>query len=154
MKSAEVDLTDDHYRKVAFFTDGRQLQKSKDDNYQEVAASWNGSQLVSDEKTPQGSKMSRTFELSPDGRQFYETVHVDRGKSKGTLVIRYVYDVTGSSSQAEHQADPNQPVLKRHSDGGSGTTTSSPQDAPAPQPPDPDQPVMRKRTDDSGTPSQ
>ena len=91
IKNAEVDVTDDHFRKLVFFTDGRQLQKPKDDSYQEIAAHWNGSQLVSDEKTPQGAKMSRTFELSQDGRQFFETLHVDRGKSKGLLVIRYVY---------------------------------------------------------------
>ena len=56
LKSAEVDVTDDQYHKMAFFTDGRQLQKPKDDSYREIAAHWDGSQLVSDEKTPQGSK--------------------------------------------------------------------------------------------------
>ena len=148
LNSPEVDLTDDHYRKLAIFTDGRQLQKSKDDNYQEIAAHWDGKQLVTDEKTPQGSKMSRAFELSPDGRQFFETVHVDRGKSKGLLTIRYVYDVAGASSQADHASDPDQPVLKRHPDNSDSTSTQ--QGAQPAQPPDPDQPVMRKRTDDSG----
>jgi len=148
INSAEVDLTDDHYRKIAFFTDGRQLQKSKDDSYQEIAAHWDGKQLVTDEKTPQNAKMSRTFELSPDGRQFYETVHVDRGKSKGLLTIRYVFDAAGASTQADHSTDPNQPVLKKHAD--TTNTGASPESGQTGQPPDPDQPVMRKRTDDSG----
>ncbi len=152
LHNPEIDLTDDHYRKLAFFTDGRQLQKQKDDSYQEIAAHWDGKLLVTDEKTPQGAKMSRTFELSADGRQFFETVHVDRGKSKGQLVIRYVFDVASSSSQADHESDPNQPVLKRHAD--PSDTTSNPQGAPPSQGPDPDQPVLRKRTDDSSSPPQ
>src|SRR5882762_5835062 len=38
MTGAEVDLVDDRDRKQAFMTDGRKLQKSKDENYQEIAA--------------------------------------------------------------------------------------------------------------------
>ena len=64
MTGAEVDLVDDRDRKRAFMTDGRKLQKSKDDNYQEIAAKFDGTRLVSDEKDPRGNKMSRTFELS------------------------------------------------------------------------------------------
>lgn len=152
IKNPEIDLTDDHYRKLAFFTDGRQLQKPKDDSYQEIAAHWDGKLLVTDEKTPQGAKMSRTFELSSNGRQFFETVHVDRGKSKGQLVIRFVYDVAGTSTEADHESDPDQPVLKRHPD--SGNSTSIPQGAPSGQGSDPDQPTMRKRPDDSSNPPQ
>jgi len=150
LKSPEVDLTDDHYRKLAFFTDGRQLQKSKDDSYKEIAAHWDGKLLVTDEKTPQGAKMSRTFELSPDGRQFFETVHVDRGKSKGLLTIRYVFDAASAGTQADHSTDPDQPVLKRHADttNGDAGQQGAPQTG---QGSDPDQPVMRKRTDDSGS---
>jgi len=150
LNSAEVDLTDDRYRKLVFFTDGRQLQKpKKDDSYQEIAAHWDGKQLVTDEKTPQGAKMSRTFELSPDGRQFFETVHVDRGKSKGLLTIRYVFDAAGASTQADHASDPDQPVLKRHAESSNGDANQ--QGTQTGQGSDPDQPVMRKRTDDSGS---
>jgi hypothetical protein len=117
LMNAEIDVTDDQYRKLVFFTDGRKLQKPKDDSYQEIAAHWNGSQLVSDEKSPEGGKMSRTFELSQDGRQLYETLHIDRGKSRGSLVVRYVYDGTNpKNGQSGHDSDPEQPVLKRHSD--------------------------------------
>ena len=112
LKNAEIDVTDDQYRKLVFYTDGRQLQKSKDDRYQEIAAHWNGSQLVSDEKGPRGGMMSRTFELSQDGRQVYETMHIDRGKSRGALVVRYVYDVVDSQNErSSHDSDPAQPVL-------------------------------------------
>src|SRR6266849_2724466 len=93
MTGAEVDLVDDRERKRAFMTDGRKLQKSKDENYQEIAAKFDGNRLVTDEKDPRGNKMSRTFELSSDGRQLYETLHMTTGRNNTPLVVRYVYDI-------------------------------------------------------------
>jgi len=95
-KDTSMELTDDRDRKRVFVTDGRKLEKGKDDSYQEIAARWNGTDLVSDEKTPKGGKLSRTYELASDGRQLYETVRIDDtktgGKSGAYVVIRYVYD--------------------------------------------------------------
>jgi hypothetical protein len=102
MTGAEVDLTDDQNRKRAFITDGRKLQKSKDANYQEIAAKWEGHRLVTEEKDPRGNKMSRTFELSSDGMELYETLHMTVGRNSTPLVIRYVYD----------QASPSQPAIQ------------------------------------------
>jgi hypothetical protein len=99
MTGAEVDLVDDQSRKRAFMTDGRKLQKSKEENYQEIAAKWDGTRLVTDEKNPSGGKMSRTFELSYDGRQLYETLHMTTGRSNTPLVIRYVYDIPAQTRQ-------------------------------------------------------
>src|SRR6266849_10161403 len=93
MTGAEVDLVDDRDRKRAFMTDGRKLQKSKDENYQEIAAKFDGNRLVTDEKSPRGDKMSRTFELSEDGRQLYEALHMTTGRNNTPLVVRYVYDL-------------------------------------------------------------
>ena len=80
LKDAEVDATNDQGNELVFFTDGRKIQKSKNDTLQQISAHWNGSQLVTDEKGPQGKKMSRTFELFSDGRQFYETWHIEDGR--------------------------------------------------------------------------
>lgn len=100
MTGAEVDLQDDRDRKQAFMTDGRKLKKSKDDNYQEIAAKWDGNKLVSDEKSPRGGKMSRTFELSPDGRQLYENLHIEgSGRSNRTQDVHYVYDILAQTTQ-------------------------------------------------------
>lgn len=93
MTGAEVDLLDDRDRKRAFMTDGRKLKKSKDDNYQEIAAKWDASRLVTDEKDPRGNKMSRTFELAEDGQQLYETLHVKMGRSNTETSFRFVYDI-------------------------------------------------------------
>lgn len=100
MTGAQVDLQDDHDRKRAFMTDGRKLKKSKDDNYQEIAAKWDGHRLVTDEKSPRGGKMSRSFELSPDGRQLYENLHMESsGRSNRSVDLHYVYDVTAQTTQ-------------------------------------------------------
>lgn len=104
-KDPEVDLTDDQSRKRALFTDGRKLQKSdaKDDSYEEIAAHWNGSRLVTDEKGPRGGKMSRTFELSYDGAQLYETIRLTTGRSNTPIDVRYVYDPIPPGSGPENQ---------------------------------------------------
>jgi hypothetical protein len=103
MTGAEVDLVDDRDRKRAFMTDGRKLKKSKDENYQEIAAKFEGNRLVSDEKDPRGNKMSRTFELSSDGRQLYETVHMTSGRSNTPRVVRYVYDLPAQTVEQSKQ---------------------------------------------------
>ncbi len=100
MTGAEVDLMYDQNRKRAFITDGRKLQKSKDANYQEIAAKWDGNRLETEEKDPRGNKMSRTFELSYDGMQLYETLHMTAGRSNTPLVIRYVYDQAPAAQPA------------------------------------------------------
>lgn len=98
MSGAEVDMTDDLDRKRAFMTDGRKLQKSKDSSYAEIAAHWEGTRLVTDEKDPRGNKLSRSYELSPGGLQLFETIRLEGGRSGGGQVIRYVYDAVDSPS--------------------------------------------------------
>jgi hypothetical protein len=103
MTGAEVDLLDDRDRKRAFMTDGRKLQKSKDDNYQEIAAKFDANRLVTDEKSPRGRKMSRTFELSSDGMQLYETLRMESGRSNRSMQIRYVYDLPAQTEAQRKQ---------------------------------------------------
>ncbi len=111
-KDVEVDTFDDQERKRAFFTDGRKLQKSKDANYQEIAAHWDGARLVTDEKNPRGGKMSRTYELSYDGTQLYETLHMTVGRNNTPLVVRFVYDQApgANSPPASATSAPSAPA--------------------------------------------
>lgn len=37
--------------------------------------------------------MSRTFELSPDARQLYETLSLKMGRNNTERTIRFVYDI-------------------------------------------------------------
>lgn len=120
--ASEVDMTDPDFNVMSFFTDGRELPKATYDSHEEAAAHWDGSQLVSDEKSPLGGKMSRTFELSKDGRQMIETVHIDHGKKK-PIDIRYVYDAINNDIEPG-DSDPNRPVLKRNQDGSANNESS------------------------------
>jgi hypothetical protein len=99
-KDPEVDVMEDQNRKLALFTDGRKLAKpdAKDESYEEIAAHWDGSRLVTDEKSPHGGKMSRTYELSYDGVQLYETLRLTVGRSP--LDVRYVYDAVPAEAAA------------------------------------------------------
>jgi hypothetical protein len=99
-KDPEVDVMEDQNRKLALFTDGRKLAKpdAKDESYQEIAAHWDGSRLVTDEKSPRGGKMSRTYELSYDGAQLYETLRLTVGRAP--LDVRYVYDAVPMEAAA------------------------------------------------------
>lgn len=91
-KQSEFDLTDDQGRKRAFFTDGRKLRKSKDKNYQEIAAQWSAGRLTFDEKGPEGEKISSAFQLTRDARQLMEIIEVDYSRIYTPVMIRYVYD--------------------------------------------------------------
>ena len=91
-KDPEVQMVDDREHKRAIFTDGRKLEKSKDPAYEEIAAHWDGNKLVTDEKASHNGKMSRTYEVSPDGKQLWETVHITDSKGNHPVTVRYVYD--------------------------------------------------------------
>ena len=93
LQNSEVDLTDDAARKRVFFTDGRKLQKSKDDNYREIAAHWEGTRLVAEENVPQGGKLRRTFDLSSDGRQVDEYINLESTRNRSSVSIHYAYDI-------------------------------------------------------------
>jgi hypothetical protein len=96
-KENEVDVTDDQGRKRIYLTDNRHPQKSKDANYQESSAHWEGARLVSEEKGLHGGRITRTYELTPDGKQLNENVRLDNSHT-GLLTVRYVFDVTSSST--------------------------------------------------------
>ena len=97
-KDPEVLLSDDREHRTSFFTDGRKLEKQKDTSYQEIAAHWDNSNLVTDEKGAHGGKLSRTYELSSDGKQLIETVHLSDSKGNHPISVRYVYDATDENS--------------------------------------------------------
>ncbi len=98
-KDAEVDLTDDQNRKQVFYTDGRQVQNSSDDKYQEMAAHWEGSRLVSEETGFRERRITRTFELAPGGQKLYETLKLDSSRSGSPVIIRYVYDLVRENKE-------------------------------------------------------
>lgn len=92
LKQNEVDSTNEQDSKVVMFTDNRKLPKEKGNDPQQISAHWDGPKLVTDEKGPGGRKISRTYELSFDGKQIYETWRIEGKKSGRDIIVRYVYD--------------------------------------------------------------
>ena len=91
-KPGEVDLIDSRSRKIAFYTDGRTIEKSKDNEYQELGARWQDVELVSNEKITNNRKITREFEIEPGGERLYETLRIDL-RSGSRVTIRYAYDI-------------------------------------------------------------
>ncbi len=95
----EVLLSDDREHRTSFVTDGRKIEKQKDPDFKEVAARWDNKKLVTDEKGAHNGKVSRTYELSADGKQLIETVHVTDSKGNHPVNVQYVYDATDESDR-------------------------------------------------------
>jgi hypothetical protein len=93
----EVEMIDDRDHRHIFYTDGRKIEKQKDPSYEQVSARWDGNKLITDEKAPHNGKMTRTFEVSSDGRQLLEAVRVADSKGNHPLTVNYVYDAIESS---------------------------------------------------------
>jgi hypothetical protein len=93
-KGPETDLTDDESHVRALFTDGRKLEKPKKDSPQtQVKAHWERQTLITEEKGPNGEKISHAYELSGDGKQqLSDTVTLESKRMNTPVIIRYVYD--------------------------------------------------------------
>jgi hypothetical protein len=100
-KNGEVLLTDDAGRQRAFYTDGRKVQKSKDDKFEEFDAHWEDYRLVAELSGSHGPQITRSFEPAPGGKQLVEMVRLDRTRSNAAVEIRFVYDLVAEGKPAE-----------------------------------------------------
>jgi hypothetical protein len=92
-KGPEVDLTDSENHVRALFTDGRKLDKPKRDSPQvQVKAHWDHETLVSEEKGPDGEKISHTYEITNEGKQLADTLTLETKRLNTPIIIRSVYD--------------------------------------------------------------
>ncbi len=57
-----------------------------------AVAHWNGSQLVSESQNPRGGKMTRTYELSPDGTELFVSTKMENPNFSEPVTFRQVYD--------------------------------------------------------------
>ena len=104
-KDPEIDLSDDADRKMALYTDGRKLEKSKDPNRQEMVAKWENYRLIAEGKDPRGNKYERSYEVLDGNQQLRETLYLKVGRNQTEITIRYVYDLASppnSQSPATH----------------------------------------------------
>ena len=88
----EIDMTDTQSRTRALFTDGRKIDKPKKDALQsQVKARWEGQTLITEEKGPNGEKISHVYELSPEGK-FVDTLTLETKRLNTPIIVRSVYD--------------------------------------------------------------
>jgi hypothetical protein len=99
-KEPEVDVTDDADRKVVLYTDGRKIEKSKDQTNQEMDAKWDEFRLNAEGKDPRGNKYQRSYEVLEGNQQLRETLLLKVGRNKTEISIRYVYDLVQPAKQS------------------------------------------------------
>jgi len=97
---AAIVMTDDLERHRTFYTDGRKVKKSKDENNQEFDATWQEYRLVADFKGPDGNKIERSFEVLEGNQQLRETIHFTVGRNQREVYLRYVYDQKSGGNSA------------------------------------------------------
>jgi hypothetical protein len=61
------------------------------------AAQWQGKQLVVKIQGRRGGSNTRTFELSPDGKQLYMSTTIDNPRFQQPVTFRFVYDPAKAS---------------------------------------------------------
>lgn len=66
-----------------------------------VQAEWQGSQLVVKGQGFGGGSTTRTYELSPDGKQLYVTTKMTNERLSQPVTYRLVYDKSGASSNSQ-----------------------------------------------------
>jgi len=93
-KGAEIDIIDAENHRRALFTDGRKIEKPKKDSPDtQVKARWQGQTLTTEEKGPNGEKISHAYELSSEGKsQLVDTLTVESKRLNTPIIIRSVYD--------------------------------------------------------------
>ena len=100
-KGPEIDMTDTQSHVRSLFTDGRKIEKpKKDSNQTEVKAHWNHETLMTEEKGPNGEKISHSYEIVGEGKQLADTLTVESKKLNTPIIVRSVYD-RAESAKAE-----------------------------------------------------
>ena len=92
-KGPEIDLTDTENHVRSLFTDGRKVEKPKKDSTEtQVKAHWDHDSLVTEEKGPNGEKISHSYEITNEGKQLADTLTLESKKLNTPIIIRSVYD--------------------------------------------------------------
>jgi hypothetical protein len=96
-KGPEIDVTDADSRERSLFTDGRKIEKAKKDATQtQVKAHWDHGTLLTEEKGPDGEKISHAYEITGDGTQMADTLTLEIKHLNTPIIVRSVYDKAGA----------------------------------------------------------
>ncbi|MGC2193571.1 MAG: hypothetical protein WA628_02775 [Terriglobales bacterium] len=92
-KGPEIDMTDTESHVRSLFTDGRKLEKPKKDSSEtQVKARWDRETLITEEKGPNGEKISHSYEITDGGKQLADTLTLESKKLNTPIIVRSVYD--------------------------------------------------------------
>lgn len=92
-KGPEIDMADTQSHVRSLFTDGRKVEKpKKDSNQVQVKAHWERKTLITEEKGPNGEKISHSYEITGDGKQMADTLTLESKKLNTPIIVRSVYD--------------------------------------------------------------
>jgi len=92
-KGPEIDISDTQSHVRSLYTDGRKLEKPKKDSGQtQVKAHWERETLITEEKGPNGEKLSHSYELTSEGKQLADTLTLESKKLNTPIIVRSVYD--------------------------------------------------------------
>ena len=92
-KGPEIDMADSQSHERSLFTDGRKLEKPKKDSTQtQVKAHWERETLVTEEKGPNGEKISHSYEIVGEGKQLADTLTLESKKLNTPIIVRSVYE--------------------------------------------------------------
>lgn len=98
-KGPEIDVTDADSRERTLFTDGRKIAKAKEDATQtQVKAHWDHGTLVTEEKGPDGEKISHAYEITGDGKQLADTLTLESKHLNTPIIVRSLYDKAGAEN--------------------------------------------------------
>ena len=84
-----IKITNASGREIAQYSNSG---SSSDSSGTVPSAEWHGAQLVSTTEGRRGGSVTRTFDLSPDGKQLYMTTKIDNPRLQQPVSIRFVYD--------------------------------------------------------------
>lgn len=73
-------------------------KRSKDNRDTPPTAHWQGAELVTTTTGWRGTKITRIYELAPNGKQLYVTTRLDNSRFNQPVNIRFVYDPARSSA--------------------------------------------------------
>ena len=96
-KGPEIDVTDSDHRERSLFTDGRKIEKSKKDASQvAVRARWEHGTLITEEKGPDGEKISHAYEITEESNRLADTLTLESKHLNTPIIVRSVYDKAGT----------------------------------------------------------
>jgi len=99
-KSDQVVVTDDSDHAQTYYLDSKK-HDDKDENGKKVSSTktdWEGDALVAETKLDHGTKLTRSFRLSEDGKQLTVVSRLENSSLQGPVTIRRVYDLMGANA--------------------------------------------------------